>query len=405
LDDDGRVFRLKRLYRADRVHTGKPHGLIRNGALLEDNGTIVWVGPWEMRPIRQGEELETIDLGSATLMPGLIDTHVHLALDGGDDPVGAMLAADDQQRMATMFRNARRLLRSGVTTAREMGAPDFLDLAVKAAIDIGIAAGPHLLVSTRPITTTGGHCWFMGCECDDAPAIRRAVRENAKAGADLIKLMVSGGFMTQGSAPWMCQYGPHEIKTAVFESHQRGKKIAVHAHDAVGIRYSVEAGVDTIEHCSWLTPDGVRYEEDTARRMAESGIYVCLTVNHRVKLWQGEEKEQWLARARAMRELGVRIIAGTDAGIRNVGHDQFIGALEAMRELGMTNEEILVSATSLAAEACGIGATVGSLEAGKRADMLVVNGNPLERLGDLRQLARIIQNGKDVLPDLGERFD
>jgi Imidazolonepropionase and related amidohydrolases len=391
---------MKRLYRAERLHTGKPGGLIQSGALLEDGGTIVWVGPWEQRPIREGEELETIDLGSATLVPGLIDAHVHLALDGGDDPVGALRAADKGHVLALMFRNARRLLRSGVTTAREMGAPAYLDLVVKETIDRGIAAGPRLLVSNRPITTSGGHCWFMGCECDDAAAIRRAVRDHAEAGADLIKLMVSGGYMTPGSAPWICQYGRHEIETAVDESHQRGKKIAVHAHDTVGIRHSVAAGVDTIEHCTWLTPEGVHYEEETAWRIAESGIFVCLTVNHRVKRWQGEEKERWLDRARAMRQLGVRFIAGTDAGIRHVGHDQFIGALEAMRELGMTNEEILVSATSLAAEACGIGSAVGSLEAGKRADMLAVDGNPLERLEDLRRLTRIIKNGRDMLPEL-----
>mgnify|MGYP002620258143 CR=1 FL=1 len=394
---------MKRVYRADRVHTGRPGGLIESGALLEEDGTIVWVGPWEQRPVREGEELEMIDLGAATLMPGLIDAHVHLSLDGGDDPVGALRAENDRQLLVVMFRNARRLLRSGVTTAREMGAPAYLDLVVKDKIDSGIAVGPRLLVSNRPITTTGGHCWFMGCECDDASAIRRAVREHAKAGADLIKLMVSGGYMTPGSAPWICQYGRHEIETAVYESHLRGKKIAVHAHDTIGIRHSVEAGVDTIEHCTWLTPDGVRYEENTAWRIAESGICVCLTVNHRVKLWQGREKEQWLERARAMRELGVRFIAGTDAGIRHVGHDQFIGALEAMRELGMTNEEILVSATSLAAEACGVGETVGSLEAGKRADMLVVSGNPLDRLEDLRGLERIIKDGEDMLPELDHK--
>jgi imidazolonepropionase-like amidohydrolase len=190
-----------------------------------------------------------------------------------------MMAASDHQLLVEMLRNARRLLAAGVTTARELGARGLLDLVVQEAIEEGKAPGPRLLVSNQPITVTGGHCWFMGCERDDHDGLRRAVREHHKAGAQVIKVMATGGFMTAGSAPWHAQFGPDELRVIVEEARRLGKRVAAHAHGLTGIRNSVAAGVDTIEHCSWAAETGENFDEEVAAAIVDKGIFVCPTAN------------------------------------------------------------------------------------------------------------------------------
>jgi imidazolonepropionase-like amidohydrolase len=246
-----------------------------------------------------------------TLMPGMIDSHVHLGFDGSEDHVTHMKQSSNEQLLVTMLYNAKQLLKSGVTTAREMGARGYLDLVVKEAIASGTAIGPNLLVSNRPITTTGGHCWFMGCECDDATQIRRAVREHVKMGADFIKIMLTGGFMTKGSAPWYTQFDQYEMETAAYEAHRLEKKIAVHAHGTPGILSATKAGVDTIEHCSWVTATGFDYNQECVEHIVEKGMHVCLTTNIGWRrIGKLEERLQNIGR---MRNTGMKFIAGTDA--------------------------------------------------------------------------------------------
>jgi imidazolonepropionase-like amidohydrolase len=143
-----------------------------------------------------------------------------------------------------------------VTTARDLGARAFLDVTVRDAIASGMACGPRLITAGRPITVTGGHCWFMGGECDTVDDVRTMVRLHHKMGVDAIKVMSTGGFMTTGSAPWHARFTFEQLGAAVEEAHRLGKRVAAHAHGYEGIRRAVEAGVDTIEHCSFAHPDG-----------------------------------------------------------------------------------------------------------------------------------------------------
>lgn len=385
--------------KARRVLTGRKGEVIDNGAVVIDGDKIVEVGPANSLTTRLPESVKVEDFGDMTLMPGMIDCHVHLGFDGSANPVANMKAMSDAQLLVTMIYNAGQLLRAGVTTAREMGARSYLDLVVKEAIEVGTAVGPNLLVSNRPLTTSAGHCWFMGCECDDSVAVRKSVREHHKAGADLIKIMLTGGFMTQGSAPWYNQFSMAELETATYEAHRLDKKIAVHAHGTVGIRNAVKAGVDTIEHCSWVTSNnGVEYDDHTAHEIVEKGIYVCLTTNVHWKSFDPVRRESRLKNIRRMRELGMKFAAGTDAGINLVPHDKYVDGLEALGDVGLTNAEVIESATVVAAQACGIEDQSGALEVGKRADVLVVAGNPLEDIAHLRNVRFVMRAGK--VPDI-----
>jgi len=387
---------MKYLLRAEKVLTGKRGEVIDRGAVLVEGDKIVRIGTQRDIGEPKDADVNVIDFRDSTLMPGMIDAHVHLGFDGSEDPVAHMKEADDHQLLVTMLYNARLLLKSGVTTARELGARGFLDVTVREAIDAGKALGPNLLVSNRPITTTGGHCWFMGCECDDATAIKKAVRTHVKAGADVIKIMLTGGFMTKGSAPWYCQFSLDEMKTAAYEAHRLDKKISVHAHGTVGIEYAVEADVDTIEHCSWVAPGNQHdYQEETAVRIAEKGIYVCLTTNSLWKQFPDDHKR--FATIRRMRELGVKLIAGTDAGITTVKHDQYVAGLEVMKKFGMSNDEIIEAATIAAAEGCGIDHLTGSLAPQKQADIIAVKGDPLADLSALWKVVWVMRKG--TVPD------
>ncbi|HUC25282.1 MAG TPA: amidohydrolase family protein [Streptosporangiaceae bacterium] len=389
----------------DRVMTGANREVIEGGAVLVEGSSIVAVGPLgQVRSRPEAARASVRNLSGQTLMPGLIDCHVHLGFDASEAPVAHMIAAGDHQLLVEMLRNARRLLAAGVTTARELGARGLLDLVVQEAIEEGKAPGPRLIVSNQPITVTGGHCWFMGCERDDHDGLRRAVREHHKAGAQVIKVMATGGFMTAGSAPWYAQFGPDELRVIVEEARRVGKRVAAHAHGLTGIRNSVAAGVDTIEHCSWASETGENFDEEVAAAIVEKGIFVCPTANvhllrpRRVNLGGHEVPAALIEgrkdRIRRMREMGVRLVAGTDAGITLVEHGAYACGLEGLAATGMPAEEVIECATSRAAEACGLDAITGTVEPGKDADLVAVPGNPVADLSVLHNPAMVMTRGR-----------
>ena len=286
-----------------------------------------WAGPARALPAEYAA-LPRADYPDSTIMPGLIDGHVHLGFDGGPNPAARMRAETDEQQLILMLHSARELLGVGVTTARDLGARGYLDVVVRDAIASGLARGPRMVVAARPITVTGGHCWFMGAEADSEDDLRRMVRTHHKHGADLIKVMSTGGFMTTGSAPWYAQFTVAQLAVIVAEARRVDKPVAAHAHGIEGIRRAVEAGVTTIEHCSFVTETNERrFDEHLAAMIAEQAIFVCPTVNVNapyVAELTGVVVGEHLM---TMRDMGVRIIAGTDAGIDNTPHHQYAGGL------------------------------------------------------------------------------
>ncbi|MEV0159739.1 amidohydrolase family protein [Nonomuraea fuscirosea] len=393
-----------RIVRAARVLTGRRGEVIADGEVLIDGGRIVSVGPRGSAG-EAGEVGEVLELPEHTVLPGLIDAHVHLGFDAQVDPVTRRSPESERHLLLRMAENARKLVSAGVTTARDLGARDFLDLALRDAIEEGLAVGPHIVAATRPITITGGHCWYMGGEADDEAGVRRVARENLRAGADCLKVMASGGLMTPGAPPsWVPQYTTEQLRAVVEEAATRGKGVAAHAHAHAAIRSSLEAGVATIEHCTFFTPSGHRYDAKLAELIAAAGTYVCPTVHgafERIRAAHGQEMlDAWLHGISSMREAGVRQIAGTDCGFAAGGvanpADLYVGGLEVFAMAGYGNAEIIELATVLAADACGVGDVTGSLDPGKRADLIAVAGNPLERLADLRDLALVLVSGRSV---------
>jgi imidazolonepropionase-like amidohydrolase len=387
---------------APRVMTGD-HTLT-DGAVVIGYNAIDWIGAAGELPDKFSG-LPRSEYAGCTITPGLIDCHVHLGFDGGPQPAARMRAETDAQQLILMLRNARDLLGVGVTTARDLGGRSYLSVAVREAIAAGLARGPRLLVAASPITVTGGHCWFMGGEADSHDDLRRMVRTHHKHGADLIKVMSTGGFMTPGSAPWYAQFSAEQLAVIVEEARRVGKPVAAHAHGIEGIRRAVEAGVTTLEHCSFVTETNERrFSEHLAAEISGKGVYVCPTVNVNapyVARLTGIAVGQHLA---AMHEMGVRLIAGTDAGIDNTPHHQYVGGLEYLAALGFRPEQVLAMATTHAAAALGIGDITGRLAPGYEADLLVVDGDPRTDIAALGRLRRVIARGADYVPDSG-RFD
>ncbi len=393
---------MPEVHTAPRVLTGDQ--AVSDGAVVIGDRDVSWVGPAAVLP-PEYRALPRADYPGATIMPGLIDSHVHLGFDGGPNPAARMRGATDEQLLVLMLHHARQLLGVGVTTARDLGARGYLDVVVRDAIVEGLARGPRMVVATRPVTVTGGHCWFMGGEADSEDDLRRIVRTHHKHGADLIKVMATGGFMTRGSAPWHAQFTTAQLAVIVEEAKRVDKPVAAHVHGIEGIRRAVEAGVTTLEHCSFVTETNERrFDEALAARIAEQQIFVCPTINVNAPYVAALTGIRVGEHARALHETGVRIIAGTDAGIDNNPHHQYLGGLEYLVTLGFRPEQVLAMATTEAAAALGVEAVTGRLAPGYDADLLVVDGDPRADITVLGKLRRVIARGRDYRPDSG-RFD
>jgi imidazolonepropionase-like amidohydrolase len=387
---------------ASRVITGDQ--TVADGAVVIGDHALDWVGPAEALPAEYAA-LPRADYPDSTIMPGLIDSHVHLGFDGGPNPAARMRSETDEQQLVLMLHSARQLLGVGVTTARDLGARAYLDVVVRDAIAAGLARGPRMVVAARPITVTGGHCWFMGGEADSDDELRRMVRTHHKRGADLIKVMSTGGFMTTGSAPWYAQFTRAQLAVIVEEAGRVDKPVAAHAHGIEGIHRAVEAGVTTLEHCSFVTETNERrFDEPLAARIAERGIFVCPTINVNAPYVAELTGIVVGEHLKAMHEMGVRLIAGTDAGIDNTPHHQYVGGLEYLVTLDFRPADVLAMATTEAAAALGVDAITGRLAAGFEADVIVVDGDPSTDVAALGKLQRVIARGRDYLPDSG-RFD
>lgn len=394
---------MELLISAGQVLTGPAGSRVADGAVLVRDEDIVAVGP--AAEVRAQADPETRELAypTGTIMPGLMDCHVHLAFDASLKPVEALQESDEFSLLLGMTGRAQQLLDCGVTTTRDLGDRDGLAVHLRDAIAQGALAGPRILSSTAPLTSKGGHCWFMGGEVDDEDEIRTMVRRNARNGADLIKVMATGGGMTKGGpAIWEPQFSAAELKIVVDEAAEAGLRVAVHAHGVEGIANAVAAGVHTIEHCSWATKDGFDLRPELAEEIAEKGIFVCIGASPNWRMLPkafGEERAAKLfGQARWMAENGIRLISGTDAGVPRAVFDRFPSALEFLAHIGLSNAKVIESTTTEAADALGIAEITGQLTPGRKADVLVVDGDPLADLSALHNAELVVAAGKPHAP-------
>ncbi|HEV3361916.1 MAG TPA: amidohydrolase family protein [Pseudonocardiaceae bacterium] len=395
---------MELLISAGQVLTGPAGSRVANGAVLLRDNTIVAVGPETEVRAQAGPETRELAFPAGTVLPGLIDCHVHLAFDASAKPVEALQESDEFSLLLGMTGRAQQLLDCGVTTTRDLGDRDGLAVHLRDAIAQGSLAGPRILSATAPLTVRGGHCWFMGGEVDDEDEIRTMVRRNARNGADLIKVMATGGGMTKGGpAIWEPQFSAAELKIVVDEAAEAGLRVAVHAHGVEGIANAVEAGVHTIEHCSWATKDGFDLRPELAEQIVAKGIFVCIGASpgwRRVPQVFGEERAAKLfGQARWMAEHGFRLIAGTDAGVPRAVFDNFASSLEFYAHIGLSNERVIETTTTEAAQALGIAEQTGQLTPGRDADVLVVDGDPLADLAALHNVELVVAAGKTHVPN------
>ncbi|MGF1471753.1 MAG: amidohydrolase family protein [Rubrobacteraceae bacterium] len=387
-------------YRAGRVIDGVSEGSLENAAILVEDGRIVSVGPAGDLP----GGVEVVDLGDATLLPGLIDAHVHLVWSASAEPHALV---ESEPRSVTALRcaaNMKRHLDAGVTTVRDVGSTDGMAIGIARAVQLGVLSGPRVVAAGRAIAMTGGHGWFLGREADGPDAVRHAVREEIKNGAGCIKFMASGGVYGHAEEPGSPQLTVEEMRAGVEEAHKAGKKVAAHAYSVEAINNALDAGVDSIEHGTFI-------DEETAEKMRELGTFLVPTMSVYAAMdekgpelgapdyIQRKTKEVLAATQEALRtaaNAGVKIAAGTDCGAPGHPHGTLPMELRLISEAGAGPKQAIRAGTSAAAELLGLEAEIGTLEAGKRADFIAVAGNPLEDIKRLGRAELVVLGGVEI---------
>jgi imidazolonepropionase-like amidohydrolase len=356
-------------------------------------------------------DAHVVDLPGLTLMPGLVDAHLHLCFDASNDPVGHLAEAGDDLLREQMADAARRALRAGVTTVRDLGDRGYLVLDLRDQRRAGVAGPlPAIVAAGPPITTPGGHCHFLGGAVSGDRALRAAVRERAERGVDVIKVMASGGNMTPGPLPYEPQFSGGALRAIVGEAHRHGLPVTAHAHSARSIADAAAAGVDGIEHATFMTADGVDAPEAVIRAIASQQIAVGWTVGRDpgqagpVPPQIASRMAGLIATRRRLYESGAMLVPGSDAGVTPAKpHDVLPFAPGDMAAAGLSPAEILRAMTSRAAQACGLGHRKGRIAPGFDADILAINGNPLDDLAAIRSLRAVYAGGRAVLPALGSQ--
>ena len=402
------------------VHAGKMLD-VRNGKTLTDQaiviegGKIVSVGPMAQANRSAGDRL--IDLPNATVLPGLTDAHTHMT--GDPQNVGYEGLGISIPRAALIgARNARLTLEAGFTTVRNVGAAGFSDVALRDAINAGDIPGPHMLVSGPPLGITGGHCdenllpfefhYTAEGVADGVEGVQHKVREVIKYGADLIKICATGGVLSHGDNPQASQYTLEEMKAIVADAHRLGRKVAAHAHGAQGILWASQAGVDSIEHGSYIDDAGIA-------EMKKNGTYLVPTLYLADWFLDNAERlhvpAEMIAKGRTVMAAarkneahafasGVKVAFGTDAAVYPHGLNAHEFAV--MVKLGLTPLQSIQAATINAADLLGWSDRIGVLEAGKWADIIAVDGDPLQDVTTLEKVKFVMKGGEVVKNEYGK---
>jgi imidazolonepropionase-like amidohydrolase len=339
-----------------------------------------------------------IDGRGLTVIPGLIDCHVHLCLGGEPDVVAAMESESPTYTLLKSAQHARMTIEAGFTTVRDVGSRDLSIFALKRAIESGILPGPLIVGAGRVICMIGGHARFIGQEVDGTEQVRQAVDAQVAAGAGVIKVIASGGVLTPGTSPDQAQMTMEELSAAVDAARRAQKKVAAHAHGASGMKNAIRAGVHSIEHATLM-------DDAAAELMKKHGVYMVPTLSALAatatarpgcgipeSVWEKSRSmtKRHQASFRNAHRSGILIAMGTDAGTPFNYHGDNAQELERMVTLGMTPMEAIVASTASAARLIGIQNSVGTLVKGMQADLVALDGNPLRRIGFLRDRSRIM---------------
>lgn len=387
---------MKLYVKAGTLIDGTGKDMQKDKVLVIENGEIIDIAD----SFTAEAEDEVLDYSDKAIMPGMINAHVHI----GDDPNGKKESYSDIEWIFFCQENIDKLLKSGVTYIRNLGTERYADVKIRHAMEKGLTQKIGMVVSGPFITMTGGHGYYMGIEADGVDECRKAARTIIKNGADVVKIMATGGVLTPGVEPGAAQLTMEEIKAAVDEAHRADKRTATHAQGTTGIKNAVMAGIDSVEH-------GIYLDDEVIQMMLDRGTYLVPTLIAPLAIVEGGDEaglpDFVMRKARMVLEAhresfrkahkaGVKIAMGTDAGTPLNYHNKTYRELELMVENGMTPMEAVVAATKTSAELLRVEDKYGTLEKGKMADLIVLSENPLENIGTLGHVEHVIKEGKIV---------
>ena len=395
--------------KSNRIIDGTNGPVLNDGVVVVEGNRIVSVGPQSTTVLPRG--VNAFDAGDRTIMPGMIDAHVHMLSTGGNSGGDESRAMNDQQATLQGAKNSLLALKSGLTTVRDCGDRNFLSLTLRDSIASGQIPGPRMLCSGPVITTTAGQLWWNSVECDTTDDLRRAVRTLVKNGVDFIKMMGSGGNATPGSNPEASQYDAEGYHAVADDAHRMGKKVAVHVHGVEAIRMAVSAGMDTLEHVPFRADGTIKYNDQIVQDIVDNGLIVSLampatwyrlieadmrdTRTHPGHLWETRYDT-----IRRMHAAGVKLVVSSDQGSTGTRIDELPLLAEFLvNDVGLPASDVIYGMTGLSAEALGMEDQVGTLEPNKLADIVIVDGDPLADIGTLKSVQKVIKDGQTVASD------
>jgi len=391
-------------------------GAVFTGHLVMEGAQILAVGEGDPPRHLAGGGARVEDLAGRTILPGMIDCHVHLSMDALAAPATAAGPRDMLVRLMTAAKNALASLHGGVTTLRDCGTPGEVDFALRQAAADGLCVTPRLILSGRALCMTGGHGWMLlGVEVDGPDEARKAARAQLKAGADNIKVIATGGILTQGTEIGSPQLTVAEMRAAADEAHNAGKIAAAHAHGTQGIKNAARAGVDSIEHAYFIDAEGIDLMLEHGTTLVATSAAVRNVVYHGTAAGipaHAVQKAQSAIDAhvggfKAAHRAGVKMAMGTDSGVPFTRHGRNLDELGYLVEMGMTPMEAIQVATRDSARLLKLDDRIGTLLPGMLADLLVVEGDPLSDISILRDpnaIRRVVLDGRTVVDRDASRF-
>ena len=402
------------LLKAARLVDGNGGPVAEQAAIMLEGDNIKQIGTKETVQAPEGASVKEIDYGDATILPGLVDCHVHLIGIGDGRAGDDLVTLPDEVLTVQAAQNVRKHLYSGVTTVRDCGAKNRTTFLLREATKMGIVPSPRLILAGRPIAIIGGHLSYFGTTATGPTECRAAVRQLIKEGADFIKVTATGG-STRTSHPSRPSFNIDEFSAITDEAHKFGKHVCAHCTSSGGMENALEAGIDTMIHGVHRDHDGAdNYRPEIADRIAEQGVFVNPTLGQSLSRIRQLEDNPELAlesedvdvmrrgsegrmdHVARMRDAGVVMVAGSDSAWANYPMGDFQTEIEAHVMAGMSNMDAIVSATRDSAISCRVDDTVGTLEVGKQADVLVVDGNPTRDIADLRKVSDVFLAGSKI---------